>query len=945
MLFFIGLGLAVVVFGGALWLAPGESTSTDASALLDSAREQLGEGRVGQALQSARAAVDADPHEVSARALYGHLLLQAGQFGAARDQLERARNNLSQPDHDSPDDEVEAFAAVERDYLSALLGLRALAAAQELVQDTPDLIRDARWRLLEAHLQVLQGRRDVARATFKQLLQRDQTNDEALRGLVQVLIEQGELDQAAHELHNAEALAQRPTYKLLSAELALRRDDYPLAIRAYTQILAGGEAYHARAHAGLARAYIEGGRAGDANPHIEAFLRARPTDPEGPLLQSMQARRAGDLEAAQRLAVDALGLEPTYRPALLLGAELMLLRGDLTGSEELLARLMKQAPDSYEARLLLASVLLGLGRQREILTALAPLDRREGSDARVQAMLAVTYSSMGDRRRAQEHWERASALAGGVGPGVRVRAAMDAQRAPVYPPGALEALDALEARIIERKMLETRTELVVLSHLRAGDSSAALDEVESSVSARAGESGADLAEVFNLKGLALEVQGSGDKARLAYLAAIDADSGFAPALRNLARLQGAQGDLEAARQSLQRALESGPRDAATLVALARLLRELDERPRAVSLLQAARDANPRALAPRLLLAEHYLDIGDSNRAMALASQAQELAPRDSNALALAARVHMALDNPDAAVELLTRATLSEPNSARLLAKLGEAELAAGNRGAARERFEASLLHDPSIHRARAMLGHLAIENGDYETALRHGEYLRSQLPQGTDGQLLMALAARGRGQLDVALPLLLDAHERQPSSQVVLALADLFLESGQIARAEDVLDRWLAAHTLDVKALLLRARVHLAHSDSMQAMKTYQRVIEINAENIDAIESLARLYADSDLPRALELAERAVAIRPDSASVAHTLGALSVRAGNTERGLTMLRRASALDSRPSYVFDLAAALASGPGRQEAKELLRALLLSDVKFEARAEAEKLYLSIK
>ena len=121
----------------------------------------------------------------------------------------------------------------------------------------------------------------------------------------------------------------------------------------------------------------------------------------------------------------------------------------------------------------------------------------------------------------------------------------------------------------------------------------------------------------------------------------------------------------------------------------------------------------------------------------------------------------------------------------------------------------------------------------------------------------------------------------------------------------------------------------------------YEWLQEKQPDNVVVLNNLAWAYHQVKDPRALETAERAYKLKPDSASLSDTLGWILVEQGNTRRGLELLQKAvKAAPKVPEIRYHLAQAWLKAGDKSKARSELEALLSTDAKFPQRAEAEKL-----
>jgi Flp pilus assembly protein TadD len=113
-----------------------------------------------------------------------------------------------------------------------------------------------------------------------------------------------------------------------------------------------------------------------------------------------------------------------------------------------------------------------------------------------------------------------------------------------------------------------------------------------------------------------------------------------------------------------------------------------------------------------------------------------------------------------------------------------------------------------------------------------------------------------------------------------------------------------------------------------EARKTYEEVIKLQPDNVEALNNLAYLKADSgvDLDQALAYAQRAQQKRPNDPNVTDTLALIYIRKNLTDDSLRMLRDlVSKKPDNPTFHLHLALALYQKGNRPEAKKELEAAM--------------------
>lgn len=106
-------------------------------------------------------------------------------------------------------------------------------------------------------------------------------------------------------------------------------------------------------------------------------------------------------------------------------------------------------------------------------------------------------------------------------------------------------------------------------------------------------------------------------------------------------------------------------------------------------------------------------------------------------------------------------------------------------------------------------------------------------------------------------------YELNPHSRAFAPLADLYRKTGRVEEALEILAAGLAEHPTYVSALVIKARCHLALGQVPAGLAAFQRVLELDPDNLVAIKQLAELaLADGDQSRAASFLARVVSLDP-----------------------------------------------------------------------------------
>src|SRR5262249_16950326 len=124
--------------------------------------------------------------------------------------------------------------------------------------------------------------------------------------------------------------------------------------------------------------------------------------------------------------------------------------------------------------------------------------------------------------------------------------------------------------------------------------------------------------------------------------------------------------------------------------------------------------------------------------------------------------------------------------------------------------------------------------------------------------------------------------------------------------------------------------------------------LEKNPNNAIAENNLAWVMASTGRAEsALQHAQHAASVAPQSPEVLDTLGVILLQTGKTDEAVGTLRKAATLRPQgdPEIRFHLAQALVRAGNKDDAKETLRAVLKTGQPFKDREQAEKLLAELE
>jgi cellulose synthase operon protein C len=252
---------------------------------------------------------------------------------------------------------------------------------------------------------------------------------------------------------------------------------------------------------------------------------------------------------------------------------------------------------------------------------------------------------------------------------------------------------------------------------------------------------------------------------------------------------------------------------------------------------------------------------------------------------------------------------------------------------------------PGDYQPRETVARAQIEAGQIEQALATLRKLAEHVAADAEAVHRVGLLFEQAGAYDEARAQYRRALELSPDYvPAVLSLAGLDMRQGFHGRAVQVLTDTLAQSPDEdnVRFVLAEALVFL--EDFAGAIREYETLLARQPEHAIVLNNLAFLYQVEGDPRALELAERAYALRPQEPAIADTLGWVLLNLGDVERALPLLEFAyRSLPDQPEVRYHYAAALAKAGQPDSARSELEALLDTGP-FDQRNAAQRLLESL-
>ena len=893
--------------------------------LVGDARDQIANNDYATAIITLKNLLQSDPDNVDGRLLLAEVSLTLGDPLAAEKELTRARD-------------LGADATQHMDmHYKVLVALGRFTEILELLANDggADGLTDAQASSYRGRALLGLGSAIEAEAAFAEALRMDAGTREASWGIIAAHVAQGRIAEATNSI--AELANSNPDFAdawLLKGQLALRdgrlddaANDFRMAVDAARA--APDRLKEIPALAGLADVQLSQNDVVAAEQTVQALASISGLAPVTRFLHARLLAVKGEYDEAANELEQVLNIAPNNLSALLLYGSVNLAQENYAQAEAVLSQVVARQPANLAARRMLAAAQLQMAEPGAAVETLAPLLESSADDAQLSIFASQAMLRAGSTDQAIDVLERSLE----VDPG-NVQLAYTLAATYLSGRRVQDAIALVES--IPEDAGDFRRELLLAMAYSVDNRSEEADQQIDAIM----ETHSQDVTALALAGDFYLRRGDDAKARIYLEQAVAIERNNVSARLGLARLDGRAGDNASAEQNYEIVLGEDANNVIALTSLANIAARQDDLQRSETLLRRAIEASPTAPLPRIMLARTYQRLGDMPQAEQVAKEAARLAPDDATMQAAAGDVLVLSGKYREALAFLKRASELGAESARIWFSLARAQLALGENVDARASLETSLSINPDSIQATTALALVELSDGNAEKAFSIAKDLQTRFPDEVSPISLEADVLMVQRDFAAASSAYARAFEKAPSSLLARRTYQA-AESAALADSQEILKQWLEQSPDDIAVIVILAQHNDQQGNSVEATRLYERVIELNDDNVGALNNLAWIYAENGDDRAEGLARRAYELRPDIGSVADTLGWILVNSGKAGEGLALLEEAVTKSPRSGDIlYHLAYARNELGDSERSLQILQQLLQQTDEFGERASAEAL-----
>lgn len=713
------------------------------------------------------------------------------------------------------------------------------------------------------------------------------------------------------------------------------------ALAAYDKALSR-EAKHVDARIARIGLYVDLKRDAEAAKDVAMLLEQTQVEPRGWYLSALLAEREGMQQVANKaLAKITELLDPVpiefirFRPQLLLlNGQAHYGLGEREKAKPYFEIFQRTQPGSPAAKLL-ANIYLEEKNYDRALEALESYLRSFPGDSQALALLASAHMAQGRHARASALMQQA----------LRNKDAPELYTAyGLSLLGTGQSANALAQLETAYKKDPEQTQAafaLVGLYLRSNQGAKALNIANALVTRQPNNP-----SYQNLLGLAKTRNGDVGGARAAFEAAIKIDPLLQAASLNLARLEMSAGNREQARALLEAVLKSDEKNTEAMYEFASQATKEGRRDEALRWLQRAFDVGGvKDLRSSLALVDFQLRAGLKVEALKSVQQLFTNAPEDLSVLLALGRALLANGDFPGAGIALTTAAKSANSDAPVQVEIATLQIAAQNVPGAAYSLEKALAVKPDHLPAHVLMTEVETRKGEFVKAEQRARQILKREPKLAIGYSLLGDLELTRNQVLPALEAYRKGHQVQPSTETLGRLFRV-LSIQDAKAAVQLVEQWLKGHPSDVSARRMLAEGRVRNKDLLAAKKEYEQLQQLAPKDVGVLNDLANVLVALKDPKALEVAEAALALQPKSPITLDTAGWAAFQAGQPDRAVQLLRDARLRNPESAVIrYHLAATLMKLDRKGEAREELDAALRSKQGFDGRDGAEALLRTLK
>jgi len=412
--------------------------------------------------------------------------------------------------------------------------------------------------------------------------------------------------------------------------------------------------------------------------------------------------------------------------------------------------------------------------------------------------------------------------------------------------------------------------------------------------------------------------------------ALDIDQNSKVVYARLFQLAVRNEDFKLAREHNEKILSFDPINSSALVNHYRLEKQSGDPKKALARINKVIDDNPDNEELKFISAMFYLDGGEMEKARSIMRSFKEDSGVYASAQSILGNLHLRSSDFEQAIPYFQEWVKAAPQNPKSHQSLIAAYIGTNQMQDALQATRNAAGVVPNSRNFALMEIRMLLATGRKQQAISKANKLN--LETGTkDPQLEFLFGQYYASNKDYAAALkhLETMHSLAPTSRSIISVAEVTNLSGNKEESMKLLSDWLEENPDNQPVRLYLANLKM-NGDNSDAIDEYRRLVEENDKNFIALNNLAwALGEQGQISEAINFAEKANRLRPNTPQILDTLGFLLLKRGDIEKARETLESAYELDSEnPEIMFHFALALKEAGDISSAREKLTAVASMD-----------------
>jgi len=338
--------------------------------------------------------------------------------------------------------------------------------------------------------------------------------------------------------------------------------------------------------------------------------------------------------------------------------------------------------------------------------------------------------------------------------------------------------------------------------------------------------------------------------------------------------------------------------------------------------------SPGVLGPRVELAKAQLAEGHAEAALATMDAAPENQKATITAIAARNWPLLALKRKEEAGVSIDRG-LSLGRTSDLLLQRGFLKSLNNDYGGALADAEEALKLDPSSFGAVNLAVQMCVARKQDSLAVAILHDVAARNPKSARMQTVVGWWLHHLGKPEEARTFFNAAKALNPRyTRADLAQASVDIGEGKLDSARAALTRVISAEPRNELAHMMLAGIEYKAKNRDAALVQFRAVVNLNPDNVQAVNAMAYLLAQDSPDEARKYAEHALELAPGDAAIQDTLGWICYQKGQYDRAVGYLTMSVAKDPSPVHQFHLGMSYLKTGDREHGLENMQKALAKD-----------------